>query len=45
MLCVKCPAHGVKYQLKNGKAPRKGRFKQRSFPVKKVGKEVWVKVD
>jgi len=44
-MCVKCPGHGIQYELASGKSIQEnGYYVQRVYPVKKKQKEIWVKL-
>jgi len=44
-MCVKCPGHGIQYELATGKSVQEnGVYVQRIYPVKKKQKEIWVKI-
>jgi len=44
-LCVKCPGHGIQYNLKSGKSIQDpGQYTQRTYKVKKKEDEIWVKL-
>eukprot|EP01095_Lingulamoeba_sp_RSL-Kostka_P002521 TRINITY_DN1338_c0_g1_i1.p1 TRINITY_DN1338_c0_g1~~TRINITY_DN1338_c0_g1_i1.p1 ORF type:complete len:125 (-),score=30.12 TRINITY_DN1338_c0_g1_i1:384-758(-) len=43
-LCIVCPGHGIHYSLRTGQSvEQSGRYVQKTYKIKKKGKEVWVK--
>eukprot|EP01095_Lingulamoeba_sp_RSL-Kostka_P012125 TRINITY_DN474_c0_g1_i1.p1 TRINITY_DN474_c0_g1~~TRINITY_DN474_c0_g1_i1.p1 ORF type:complete len:165 (+),score=19.92 TRINITY_DN474_c0_g1_i1:120-614(+) len=42
-MCVVCPAHGIYFDLKSGSSPDSD-YNQKSYQIKKKGKEIWIKL-
>mmetsp|Transcript_15986 Transcript_15986/g.23899 ORF Transcript_15986/g.23899 Transcript_15986/m.23899 type:complete len:208 (+) Transcript_15986:48-671(+) len=41
---IKCPGHGICFSFLSGKATKSKKFRQRVFPLQKVGSEIWIQV-
>eukprot|EP01094_Clydonella_sp_ATCC50884_P027892 TRINITY_DN820_c0_g1_i3.p1 TRINITY_DN820_c0_g1~~TRINITY_DN820_c0_g1_i3.p1 ORF type:complete len:116 (-),score=46.83 TRINITY_DN820_c0_g1_i3:360-707(-) len=45
-MCVRCPGHGIQFNLRNGKSLQDPKlYKQKVYNVKKKEDEIWVKLD